>query len=148
MRLSRSCVAGLFLLVVTWPPAALASDLVRSHPDLAILAGGIQRIVLLPPRMAMYEIGAGGTLEKKEDWIAAAEANLVQAVQRQVCLFDNLRFGLFDDQALDGSTRLNYDETRALYTLIPSSTVPCSSIRMALTGSAIFPRKPASFVIH
>jgi hypothetical protein len=116
---SRSFVVGIILLVaVACPSVPLAFDLVRTHPDLPTLAGEITRIVLLPPRMAMYEIGAGGTLENKEDWTTAAEANIIQAIQAQAGRFDNLSFALLDEHTLSQSMRANYDETRALYDLV------------------------------
>ena len=124
MRSSRSVAVGMLLLVVVpCPSVSLASDFVRSHPDLPTLAGEIQRIVLLPPRLAMYEIGAGGTLERMEDWTATAEANVIQAVQSQTGRFDNLRFALFDEQTSSESVRKNYDETRALYDLINATVL-------------------------
>ena len=61
MRISRLLAMGI-LLIVMLPCAsgALAFDIVRVHPDLPALVADIQHIVLLPPRLAMYEIGAGG----------------------------------------------------------------------------------------
>jgi hypothetical protein len=66
----------------------------------------------------MYEIEAGGTPEKMEDWGIAAQGNIVQALEAYPKAFQLTRL---DEQSLDKVARNNYDETRLLYEIVGGS---------------------------
>lgn len=114
VRLLVSIAALVFLL----PAPLWASELLRAHPDLASKLPGIKTVVLLPPRISMYELGAGDTLEKMEDWGTLAQQNIIQAMEARGTAL-NLR--RLDEQILDKAARDNYDETRLLYEVVSAS---------------------------
>lgn len=74
--------------------------------------------MLLPPRVSMYEIAAGGTPEKIEDWGTAAQQNIVQAMEVRAA---TLHLTRLDEQTLDKTARDTYDETRLLYEVVGGS---------------------------
>jgi hypothetical protein len=71
----------------------------------------------------MYEIGAGGTSEKMEDWGTTAQANVIQSLETQVPKGNLFRLKRLDEEDLNGSLRENYDETRALYDAVEGNVV-------------------------
>jgi hypothetical protein len=114
VRLLVAIAALAFLL----PSPLLASELVRAHPDLASKLPGIKTVLLLPLRIEMFEIGAGGTPEKMEDWGTAAQQNVLQAMEASAATFHLTRL---DEQSLDKAARDNYNETRLLYEVVGRS---------------------------
>lgn len=117
MKLSR-IVIPIAALALLLPAQVRASELVRTHPDLASKIRGIQNVLLLPPRISMVEIGAGGTPEKMEDWGMAAQQNVLQAMEARAATFHLTQL---DEQNLDKAARDNYDETQLLYEAVGGS---------------------------
>lgn len=120
---TRCVSVWVFFLVLLIPNHVPASELVRMYPNSEQSFAGMKRLMLLPPRIGMYQITAGRTLEKNEDWVTTAEGNVVQAVQNISTQLNNMTFSLFDEQALNNSTRSVYDETRALYQVVNNAIV-------------------------
>lgn len=114
MRRSRITVP-IAILTLLLPIYVHASDLVRAHPELRSKITGIHSVLLLPPRISMYEIGAGGTPEKMEDWGTAAQQNIFQAMEAHA---ETLHLTRLDEQGLDKTGRDTYDETRLLYDVV------------------------------
>lgn len=79
LTLSRALcgLASLCLLLVTGciPPAYI------SRPDGAQRFGQIRKIALLPPRVSVYELGAGGVVEKIDEWSETGTQNVLKAFQ-------------------------------------------------------------------
>ena len=117
MKTIRLLIA-IAVLVFLLPSPLRASELVRAHPNLASKLLGIKTVLLLPPRISMYEIGAGDTPEKMEDWGTAAQQNVIQAMEARAA---TLHLTRLDEQSLDKAARDNYDETRLLYEVVGGS---------------------------
>jgi hypothetical protein len=117
MKLSR-IVIPLVALALLLSTQVRASELVRTHPDLASKIRVIQNVLLLPPSISMFEIGAGDTPEKMEDWGTAAQQHVVQAMETRAATFHLTQL---DEQSLDKAARDNYDETRLLYEVVGGS---------------------------
>lgn len=122
MKMVRLLVA-ITAIVLLLPAPLRASELAKAHPDLAAKLHGIKTVVLLPPRISMYEIGAGGTPEKMEDWGAAAQANVSRAFLERVLSSTMFRLIELDENSLPAAARDTYDETRLLYQVVASSII-------------------------
>src|SRR5256885_2205097 len=100
------------------PAQGGASELFLAHPDLSSKIRAVQNVLLLPPRVSMFEIGAGGTPEKMEDWGTAAQQNVLQAMGSRAATFHLTQLA---EQSFDKAARDNYDETRLLYEVVGGS---------------------------
>jgi hypothetical protein len=122
MKTVRLLVA-IAALVLLLPTSLRASELAKAHPDLAAKLPGIKAVLVLPPRISMYEIGAGGTPEKMEDWSTAAQANVSQAFSARPPALATIRLSELDENSLAPAARETYDETRLLYEVVASHIV-------------------------
>lgn len=140
---ARRLAAAITALILFLPAPLRASELVRAHPDLAAKLPGIKTVVLLPPRISMYEIGAGGTVEAMEDWGTAAQANVSRAFITSPLSVATFRMTEFDEQTLSPTVRETYDETRLLYEVVGDSIKLHTSFD---SGPSLFPEKILTFV--
>ncbi len=93
----------------------------HGHPDLAVKAGKITRISILPTQIQMYEIGAGGSLEKMDDWAQTANGNIRQALINEFAKREQLTVAEFSEESLPTDVRSNYDETLLLYEAVSNA---------------------------
>lgn len=93
----------------------------HSHPDLASKANNIKRISILPTQIQMYEIGAGGSLEKMDEWSKMASANMRQALLNEFAKREQLVVTDFDEGSISPDVRACYDETVLLYDLVSNA---------------------------
>jgi hypothetical protein len=136
-------LAAITALILFLPAPTRASELVHAHPDLAAKLPRMTTVVLLPPRISMYEIGAGGTVETMEDWGMAAQANVSRAFSTSPLSVAPFRVTELDEQTLSPTVRNTYDEIRLLYDVVGDS------IRLHTysdSGPSIFPEKIHTFV--
>ena len=124
--------AKTFLLAIFFTCANLSAAVAEhhDHPDLAKKSEHIARISLLQPQIDMFEIGAGGSLEKMAEWSQAARAHTRNAIKEEFAKREHLEFKEFDEQKLSGNARSIYDETFLLYDATSNAI---------LTHSFIFP---------
>ncbi|TLY28722.1 MAG: hypothetical protein E6K63_07275 [Nitrospirae bacterium] len=115
---SHLLIVAAILCLPTW---AMASELSRSHPDLEAKRQLIKSVVLLPPQVEMYEIGAGGSVERMEEWSAAANSNVHVVLETELKKFDDLRVTRLAESGLSPATSANLDETQALFTVVNNS---------------------------
>lgn len=121
------------------------------HPDFEKRSAHIKRISLLPPQIHMFEIGAGGTLEKMEAWSQAAGANIGKAMKEEFTKREYLQLTEFDELTLSGPTRSMYDETFLLYNVISNDilthafSTPNVHNTHAVSVSPYFPWKARDF---
>ncbi len=108
-------------LVLFHPAHLRAQEQVKTHPDLAATLGRLKTVVLLPPRITMYEIGAGGTPERMEEWETAAHTNIRHAFSAHPAFSSRFRLTTLDEEALAPAIRDTYDETRLLYEAVGES---------------------------
>lgn len=107
------------LAALTVQTVALAEF--HGHPDLAAKAEKIKRISILQTQIQMYEIGAGGSLEKMDDWSKTASGNIRQALINEFGKREQLTVMNFEEGSLSADVRPNYDETLLLYDLVANA---------------------------
>jgi hypothetical protein len=130
-------------LVLFLPCPLRASELAKAHPDLAAKLHGIKTVLLPPPRIEMYEIGAGGTPEKMEDWGTAAQANVSHALSAYTPPLATFRLTELDEDSLAPAVRDTYDETRMLYDVVASNI---TNHTYENYSPSYFPAKASKFV--
>jgi hypothetical protein len=136
-------LAVITALILFLPAPLRASEMVRAHPDLAAKLPGIKTVVLLPPRISMYEIGAGGTVEAMEEWGSAAQANVGRAFLTSPISLAPFRVTELDEHTLPPAVRDTYDETRLLYEVVGESIKLHTYFE---SGPSMFPEKILTFV--
>lgn len=95
-----------------------ASAEFHGHPDLENKSEHITRISLLQTQIDMYEIGAGGNIEKMEEWSQTARTHTRNAINEEFAKREHLELKEFDERTLSGATRPIYDETFLLYDVV------------------------------
>lgn len=95
----------------------------QGHPNLAAAAPFIKRIALFPPQIEMFELGAGGSQEKMDDWGQAAVVNVRKALATEFSKREHLQVTDFEPDRLSPSQRDIYNETLLLYELVSGSIV-------------------------
>jgi hypothetical protein len=130
---------------------SVASAEFHMHPDFEKKSAQIKRIGLLSPQIDMFEIGAGGTLEKMEAWSQAAQANIRKAMKEEFTKREYLQLTEFDELTLSGLARLTHDETFLLYDVISRDilthtfSTPSVHHTHAVAISPFFPWKARDF---
>lgn len=107
--------AALFTSCLLLVSVSLATAEHQGHPDLEKKAPSIKRIALIPAQIEMFEIGAGGTLEKMEEWSQTARSNSRQAIKEELAKREHIQVIEFDERSLSSASRSIYDETFLLY---------------------------------
>jgi len=75
---------------------------------------GQSRIILMPPDVQLSELEAGGTLEPKGDWTAAAKTDMVEAFKAQG-VARNIVFVDYDEDKLPADKRDTVHRVTKLY---------------------------------
>jgi hypothetical protein len=84
-------LAGL-LLIAALSFGCVGGPPFRAVPDFEQRFAGIETITLVPPKVAVYRLTAGGVEEEVQDWTDSAHRQLVAAVERRVREIEHLRF--------------------------------------------------------
>lgn len=74
----------------------------------------VATIVMMPVDVEIFELSAGGSLEPKADWTAAAHGNLVDALRAEEAA-RGLTLRPIDDAALTGEQRLALEKVQRLH---------------------------------
>lgn len=97
---------------------SVASAEFHVHPEFEKKSAHIKRIALLPTRIDMFEIGAGGGLEKMEAWSQAARTHTRNAIKEEFAKREHLQLAEFDDQTIPNTALTTYNQTLLLYDVI------------------------------
>lgn len=95
-----------------------------SRPDLVQRASQIKHIALLPPRVDVFEIGAGGVREKMDDWSARGTENISQGIATELEQRSSLRFTRMDSAGLPDPIKAELEDTRLLFDAVTASVIP------------------------
>lgn len=106
-----------FLLTTFFVLAILSAAFAEfhGHPDLEKKSEHITQISLLQLQIDMFEIGAGGSIEKMEEWSQTALTNTRNAIKEAFAKREHLKLKEFDERKLSGIAWPIYDETFLLY---------------------------------
>jgi hypothetical protein len=111
--------SALLLFLVGCVPAAYVT-----HPNYAHRVGQFKKVSLLPPRVDVFEIGAGGVVEKIDDWSQAGTQNVLRAFEVELASRKGIEVNVFDPRGLPDSLRSELDQTQLLFDAVVASVVP------------------------
>lgn len=95
----------------------------RASPDLEEKAKTVKSLLLLPPRVEVYQLDAGGTKEKIDEWSDQATGNIVAAVEREFGERVGLLVKSIDEDTMPEELRSNMEETEALFDAVQTSII-------------------------
>lgn len=117
MRIRTALVCLLPLLSAALLPASAGAQ-VFVYSDPALRAGGapaLKKLLVLPPEVSVYEITAGGVVEKVGDWSRQGRDNVAASLRR---LAPRARFEIASLPELAEKDRTRIDEHAALYDVL------------------------------
>jgi hypothetical protein len=117
-RFYLKCLTGFVLFLTGCIPPAFVT-----HPQIAQRAGQIRKIALLPPRVSVYEIGAGGVTEKIDEWSQAGARNVLKALESQLALRAGVQVKIVDPDKLPNYLKVELEQTELLFDAVSASVV-------------------------
>ena len=97
------------LLQACLPPAF------RAHPTLAQRAATIKTVLVAPPKVEVFELGAGGVREKMDEWSDQGRKNVIAALEQSIAHRASLRMRLLNEESLPQETKAELEQTSALF---------------------------------
>ena len=94
-----------------------------THPNYAARIAQLKKIDILPPRINVFEIGAGGVVEKIDDWSQAGTQNVLKALGDELAARRGVQVNIIDAGALPDNLRPELDETQLLFDAVTASVV-------------------------
>jgi len=95
----------------------------RAHPTLAQRAPTIKNILVAPPKVEVFQLGAGGIGEKMDEWSDQGRKNIVAALEKSFASKGSLRVKLLDEQFLPQETKSELEQTSALFEAVDSAVL-------------------------
>ena len=110
-------LASSVLLQACLPPAF------RAHPTLAQRGATIKTVLVAPPKVEVFELGAGGMREKMDEWSDKAKKNIEAALQQSLASRPALRARLLPEESLPQEVKSDLEETLLLYEAVDNAIV-------------------------
>lgn len=101
--------AASVLLEACLPPAF------RAHPTLAQRTATIKTVLVAPPKVEVFELGAGGVREKMDEWSDQGRKNIIAALEKSIANRASLRMRLLNEESLPQETKSELEQTSALF---------------------------------
>ena len=95
---------------------------VHSSPDLSNRAPSIKRIVMVPPKVEVYELGVSSR-EKIDEWSLQAESTLVNILKSQFAQRPVLELRAWPQDSLAPARKADLEESQALFDAVNNSVV-------------------------
>lgn len=95
----------------------------RSHPQLNTKIEKVKTITVVPLKVEVYQVSAGGVKEKMDEWCLQAKRNLLSAVEDELTLRPLLNVKSFSETIMSDDQKSNLEQTRALFDAVNSSII-------------------------
>lgn len=92
-----------------------------SHPSIGERGPQLKKITLLPPRIDVFEIGAGGVLEKMDDWSESGAQNVLKAFESELGRRNGLEFNSLAAATLPEELKVELEQTQLLFDAVSAS---------------------------
>ena len=102
---------------------ATAPSAYRAHPQMHDMLNGVNRIMIIPLKIELSQVSAGGVAEKMDEWCMQARNNVMAAIEQELNKKPLLNVKAFKETLLSQGQRTNLDETRALFEAVSLSIV-------------------------
>lgn len=105
------------VLIVGWAGSALAQRILSRDFD------GVKRIAILPPRIDVFELTAGGQRQKVEEWSVQARENVLAALAQEFKVRSEtpLESAVTREDALSDDLKIELEQTHLLLDAITAS---------------------------
>jgi hypothetical protein len=117
----------------------------RTAQNLKEIIPQIRTLVVLPPKVDLFELSAGGMREPMEDWSAQAKLNMTAAVLNYLNTKDGITVRMLEAEHLPKDVATNLNETWALYDTVESSIILHTYSQVGSVASNIFQDKISNF---
>ena len=111
------------LLAALFSVGCASTPSYRAHPSIKDKAKKIKSIALLPPRIDVFKINAGGLGEKMDLWSEQAKKNLITALEDRLNSESGLHLKIFHEDLFSKELKSNFDETYALFEVVTQSVL-------------------------
>jgi len=92
-----------------------------THPNIGDRAPRLKNITLLPPRIDVFEIGAGGVLEKMDDWSRSGAENVLKAFQSELGRRNGVQLNSLETATLPEELKVEIEQTQLLFDAVSAS---------------------------
>ena len=95
----------------------------RAHPQLNSKIEKVKTITVIPLKVDVYQVTAGGVKEKMDEWCTQAKRNVLTAIENELELRPLLNIKSFPETFMSDDQRFNLEQTGALFNAINSSII-------------------------
>src|SRR5438128_657255 len=117
----RTKVASIFLLLLSVTGCTPLS--LNGQPVFSPKFFSVKKIVILPPRIEVSEIGAGGVIEKIDDWSQTGAANITAAVAAELKTRRGIEVRNLPLVSLPDNLKAELEETQSLFDAVNGSVL-------------------------
>lgn len=95
----------------------------RAHPNLEARAKEIRASTLLPPKVEVFQLDAGGVKEKMDDWTAQAKKNIIAALEQELGGVPGVTLKTIPEDSMLEDGKFDLEETYVLFEALNKSIV-------------------------
>jgi hypothetical protein len=95
----------------------------RVHPQLNSKIKNVRTITVIPLKVDVYQVTAGGVKEKMDEWCTQAKRNVLTAIENELELRPLLNIKSFPETFMSDDRKFNLEQTGALFNAINSSII-------------------------
>ena len=117
IRIFSLILIGLLISACATPPRY------RAHPQLDTRIEKIKTITVIPLKMDVYQVTAGGVKEKMDEWCMQAKRNVLTAIEDELKLRPLLNIKSFSETFMSEDKKINLEQTGALFEAVNSSII-------------------------
>ncbi|MGH7766092.1 MAG: hypothetical protein ACREQP_01450, partial [Candidatus Binatia bacterium] len=103
--------------------AACAVPVHRASPDLSQRVPTIKTVLLVSPKVKVFELRAGGAREKIDDWSEQAAKNVSQAIAENLAARTSFRMARSSEDSLPEEEKAKRREFFALYEAVDNAII-------------------------
>jgi len=95
----------------------------RAHPQINSKIENVKTITVIPLKVDVYQLTAGGVKEKMDEWCMQAQRNVLTAIEDDLKLRPLLNIKSFPETLMSEDRRINLEQTGALFEAVNSSII-------------------------
>jgi hypothetical protein len=95
----------------------------RAHPQLNSKIEKVKTITVIPLKVDVYQVTAGGVKEKMDEWCTQAKRNVLTAIEDELKLRPLLNIKSFPEILMSEDRKINLEQTGALFEAVNSSII-------------------------
>jgi hypothetical protein len=95
----------------------------RAHPQINSKIENVKTITVIPLKVDVYQLTAGGVKEKMDEWCMQAQRNVMTAIEDDLKLRPLLNIKSFPETLMSEDRKINLEQTGALFEAVNSSII-------------------------